>query len=67
MGRRLTTAAAPVVAPPVVAAAEPGAVTVVAVQVIGDPSKRFNMIVLGDGYTEAVFDCPRFARAVIGL
>ncbi|MEQ4718466.1 M64 family metallopeptidase [Nonomuraea sp. B19D2] len=35
------------------AIAEPGAATVVPVQVTGAPSKRFNLIVMGDGYTEA--------------
>ncbi|WP_222871820.1 M64 family metallopeptidase [Nonomuraea sp. PA05] len=34
-------------------AAEPGAATVVPVQVTGAPAKRFNLIILGDGYTEA--------------
>nr|WP_082535039.1 M64 family metallopeptidase [Nonomuraea pusilla] len=34
-------------------AAEPGAATVVPVQVTGAPAKRFNLIVMGDGYTEA--------------
>ncbi|MFC4008764.1 M64 family metallopeptidase [Nonomuraea purpurea] len=35
------------------AAAEPGAATVAPVQVTGAPEKRFNLILLGDGYTEA--------------
>ncbi|WP_103963390.1 M64 family metallopeptidase [Nonomuraea solani] len=35
------------------AAAEPGSATVVPVQVTGDPAKRFNLILMGDGYTEA--------------
>ncbi|MGW0804533.1 M64 family metallopeptidase [Nonomuraea sp. NPDC002799] len=34
-------------------AAEPGAATVVPVQVTGAPAKRFNLILMGDGYTEA--------------
>ncbi|MFI6707045.1 M64 family metallopeptidase [Nonomuraea sp. NPDC050478] len=34
-------------------AAEPGAATVVPVQVTGAPEKRFNLIVMGDGYTGA--------------
>ncbi|MFI6393808.1 M64 family metallopeptidase [Nonomuraea sp. NPDC050540] len=34
-------------------AAEPGAGTVVPVQVTGDPAKRFNLVLLGDGYTES--------------
>jgi hypothetical protein len=42
-------AAAIVAAPP--AAAAPGDATVVPIQVTGDPAKRFNMVVLGDGYT----------------
>ncbi|WP_219509403.1 M64 family metallopeptidase [Nonomuraea ceibae] len=36
-----------------VSAAEPGAATVVPVQVTGAPEKRFNLIVMGDGYTES--------------
>ncbi|PZG22008.1 M64 family metallopeptidase [Nonomuraea aridisoli] len=35
------------------AVAEPGTATVVPVQVTGSPDKRFNLIVMGDGYTEA--------------
>jgi hypothetical protein len=42
-------AAAVVAAPP--ASAAPGDATVVPVQVTGDPAKRFNLVVLGDGYT----------------
>lgn len=34
-------------------AAAPGDATVVPVQVTGAPGKRFNLIVMGDGYTEA--------------
>ncbi|WP_285778428.1 M64 family metallopeptidase [Microtetraspora sp. NBRC 13810] len=34
------------------AAAEPGSATVVPLQVTGDPSDRFNLIIMGDGYTE---------------
>ncbi len=54
----LITAAAllhvPVAATPAVAAAAaPGAATVVPVQVTGPPAKRFNLVVMGDGYTEA--------------
>ncbi|MEV4570042.1 M64 family metallopeptidase [Nonomuraea sp. NPDC049419] len=37
-------------------AAEPGSATVVPVQVTGAPAKRFNLIVMGDGYTEAEQD-----------
>ncbi|SDJ76602.1 IgA Peptidase M64 [Nonomuraea maritima] len=36
--------------------AEPGTATVVPVQVTGSPAKRFNLIVMGDGYTEAEQD-----------
>ncbi|MEV0659866.1 M64 family metallopeptidase [Actinomadura luteofluorescens] len=39
-------------------AAEPADATVVPVQVTGDPAKRFNLVVLGDGYTAA--DMPKF-------
>jgi IgA peptidase M64 len=42
-------AVAVVAAPP--ASAAPGDATVVPVQVTGDPAKRFNLVVLGDGYT----------------
>ncbi|GAA3707114.1 M64 family metallopeptidase [Nonomuraea antimicrobica] len=34
-------------------AAGPGSATVVPVQVTGTPAQRFNLIVMGDGYTEA--------------
>ncbi|MEU4512918.1 M64 family metallopeptidase [Nonomuraea wenchangensis] len=47
---------APIAATPAVAdgaAAAPGAATVVPVQVTGPPAKRFNLVVMGDGYTEA--------------
>ena len=50
----LTLAATVVTAPAAPArAAEPGSATVVPVQVTGAPAKRFNLIVMGDGYTEA--------------
>ncbi|SNR40420.1 M64 family metallopeptidase [Actinomadura mexicana] len=39
-------------------AAGPAEATVVPVQVTGDPAKRFNLVVLGDGYTAA--DMPKF-------
>ncbi|WP_347628841.1 M64 family metallopeptidase [Actinomadura sp. B10D3] len=39
-------------------AADPADATVVPVQVTGDPAKRFNLVVLGDGYTAA--DMPKF-------
>ena len=35
-----------------------GSATVVPIQVTGDPTKRFSMVVLGDGYTAA--DMPKF-------
>jgi hypothetical protein len=35
------------------AAAAPGAATVVPVQVTGTPAKRFNLVIMGDGYTES--------------
>lgn len=61
MGNRLvamaaavaTIAAIPALTPAAAQAAEPGSATVIPIQVTGDPAKRFNMIVLGDGYTEA--------------
>jgi IgA peptidase M64 len=49
-------AAAFVAAPP--ASAAPGDATVVPVQVTGDPAKRFNLVVMGDGYTSA--EMPKF-------
>ncbi|NDU75012.1 peptidase [Actinomadura sp. DSM 109109] len=39
-------------------AAGPADATVIPVQVTGDPAKRFNLVVLGDGYTAA--DMPKF-------
>ncbi|HEU5470548.1 MAG TPA: M64 family metallopeptidase [Actinophytocola sp.] len=42
-----------VAALPAAAHAAPGDAVVVPVQVTGDPAKRFNMVLLGDGYTEA--------------
>ncbi|TMR91792.1 M64 family metallopeptidase [Nonomuraea basaltis] len=44
---------APLSASPAHASAGPGAATVVPVQVTGPPGKRFNLILMGDGYTEA--------------
>ncbi|RFU40440.1 peptidase [Actinomadura logoneensis] len=44
------------------ARADGPAATVVPVQVTGDPAKRFNLVVLGDGYTEA--DMPAFRQNV---
>jgi len=51
----LVVAAAVVVAPP--AAAAPAG-KIVPIQVTGDPAKRFNLVVMGDGYTAA--DMPKF-------
>jgi hypothetical protein len=39
-----------------------GSAKVVPVQVTGDPAKRFNVVILGDGYTEA--DMPKFRENV---
>lgn len=50
------------VAAPPAAAAEVGSATVVPIQVTGDPAKRFNLVLLGDGYTEA--DLPTFRSHV---
>jgi hypothetical protein len=44
------------------ASAAPGDATVVPIQVTGDPAKRFNLVLLGDGYTEA--ELPRFREHV---
>lgn len=38
---------------PLPALAEPGSATVTQVQVTGPPAKRFNLIIMGDGYTES--------------
>lgn len=48
----LSSAAMPVLA------ADPRDATVVPVQITGHPAKRFNLVVLGDGYTAA--DMPKF-------
>nr|WP_201749196.1 M64 family metallopeptidase [Micromonospora acroterricola] len=50
-----------VAATPAAAAPTDGA-TVVPIQVTGDPAKRFNLVLLGDGYTEA--DLPTFRSHV---
>ena len=42
--------------------ADPAPATVVAVRVTGDPAKRFNLVILGDGYTAA--DMPTFRADV---
>ena len=47
----VTGAAVAVTAAP--AHAAPGDATVVPIQVTGDPAARFNMVIVGDGYTEA--------------
>jgi hypothetical protein len=56
----LVVATALVAAPP--ASAAPGDATVVPIQVTGDPAKRFNLVVLGDGYTAA--ELPKFREHV---
>jgi hypothetical protein len=56
----LTVAAAVLAAPP--ASAAPGDATVVPIQVTGAPAKRFNLVVLGDGYTAA--EMPKFREHV---
>ncbi|MEU6204098.1 M64 family metallopeptidase [Micromonospora musae] len=43
-------------------AADVGSATVVPIQVTGDPAERFNLVLLGDGYTEA--DLPTFRSHV---
>ncbi|MDN3358540.1 M64 family metallopeptidase [Actinomadura sp. DC4] len=51
------------VAPAAVAHADvAGGATVVPVQVTGDPAKRFNVVILGDGYAET--DMPKFRENV---
>ncbi|MEU6409370.1 M64 family metallopeptidase [Microbispora sp. NPDC046933] len=55
----LSLTAASLAAPAPAHAAEAGSATVVPIQVTGDPAKRFNLIIMGDGYTEA--ELPRFA------
>jgi hypothetical protein len=61
-GRVAVTVAAAVTALSLTAAparaVEPEDATVVPVQITGDPAKRFNLVVLGDGYTPA--DMPKF-------
>ena len=47
------TGAAVAIAAPAVAHADPGDATVVPIQVTGDPAMRFNLVIVGDGYTEA--------------
>jgi IgA peptidase M64 len=47
----LTGAAVAVTAAP--AHADPGDATVIPIQVTGDPAHRFNLVIVGDGYTEA--------------
>lgn len=50
------------VAAPAVAVAAPQDATVVPIQVTGDPAKRFNIVVVGDGYTAA--ELPEFREHV---
>ena len=45
-----------------VATADTAAATVVPIRVTGDPAKRFNLVILGDGYTAA--DMPKFRADV---
>ncbi|REH32977.1 IgA peptidase M64 [Kutzneria buriramensis] len=45
-----------------IATAATGPATVVPIRVTGDPAKRFNLVVLGDGYTTA--DMPKFRADV---
>lgn len=47
---------------PIVAHADTAAATVVPIRVTGDPAKRFNLVILGDGYTTA--DMPKFRADV---
>ncbi|MEV0587604.1 M64 family metallopeptidase [Nonomuraea sp. NPDC050310] len=56
------TPAAPAQAETALPSAGPGSATVVPVQVTGSPAKRFNVIVMGDGYTES--QLPAFAADV---
>jgi hypothetical protein len=61
----VTFATAPVLTGTARAAAgtsDTGAATVVPVQVTGPPAKRFDLVILGDGYTEA--DLPKFRENV---
>ncbi|WP_131736454.1 M64 family metallopeptidase [Actinomadura roseirufa] len=53
----VAAAVLPLAAAPAHAAAPPEA-TVVPIQVTGDPAKRFNLVIMGDGYTAA--DMPKF-------
>jgi IgA Peptidase M64 len=43
-------------------AAEPGSATVVPLQITGPPAQRLNLVILGDGYTEA--ELPKFRAEV---
>ncbi len=49
----LVTGAVVVVTAAPAAQAAPGDATVEPIQVTGDPAKRFNLVIVGDGYTEA--------------
>ncbi len=61
-GRKIVIGAAAVTVLPLMAAparaAEPADATVVPIQITGDPAKRFNLVVMGDGYAPA--DMPKF-------
>lgn len=51
----------PFLVPPPVQA-EPGAAAVVPVRITGEPAKRFNVVIVGDGYTAA--EMPKFRQHV---
>ncbi|MEV4317440.1 M64 family metallopeptidase [Actinocrispum sp. NPDC049592] len=65
MWRRAVVAAVVAVVPfvtPVVASAQLEAANVVPVRITGDPAKRFNIVIVGDGYTAA--ELPKFREHV---
>jgi IgA Peptidase M64 len=64
MAATMAVAASSVLVAPAVAAHadDVGSAKVVPIQVTGDPAKRFNVVILGDGYTEA--DMPKFRENV---
>jgi hypothetical protein len=47
---------------PIMAQADTAAATVVPIRMTGDPAKRFNLVILGDGYTAA--EMPKFRADV---
>lgn len=51
-----------IMAVPTAANAEVGSATVVPIQITGDPGKRFNIVVVSDGYTQA--ELPKFREHV---